>query len=63
MDSKKLWPSVIAVLGILANTFADPIMAWVAAHPQAATNMSAILAIVANLLRSPREVKSPDGEA
>lgn len=55
MDMKKLWPSLAALVGILLSTFAEPIGAFVTAHPVESLAVSNVLTIIANMTKSPTQ--------
>ncbi len=50
---KKLWPSFAALAGIILSAFAEPIGAFVAAHPVESLAVSNILTVIANVTKSP----------
>lgn len=57
MDIKKLWPSIAGLLGLLLTVFADPINAWVLAHPVESLAGYQVITLIANVI-NPQKVPS-----
>lgn len=51
----KWWPSVVAAVLALLGVFADPVQAWISAHPAVTAGLAGIGTIVAHLLKSPTQ--------
>lgn len=50
MDWKKLLPSLLPVLAVVASAFTDQITAYIAAHPSAALILGTVVTIIGNVL-------------
>lgn len=55
MNKKQLIPAITSVLMALATVFAEPIQAWVSAHPDYAMGVGSIVTIIANFVKSPTQ--------
>ena len=51
----KWLPSILAAVVSLVGLFAQPLQAWVSAHPAIAVALGGAAAIIAHLLKSPTQ--------
>ena len=52
---KKFWPSLLAAVVALLGVFADPVQAWIAAHPAVTVALAGVSTIIAHLMKSPTQ--------
>ena len=55
MDTKKLWPTLIALIPLVAAVFTESGQAWLAAPPTLATLLGAINVAIANLVNPKKD--------
>ena len=51
----KFWPSLVAAVVALLGVFADPVQAFIAAHPAVSAALAGLATIVAHLMKSPTQ--------
>ena len=55
MDIKKLWPTLIPIVGVVISAFSDVITAFFAGHPSVSLLVMTVITAVANLVKSPTQ--------
>ena len=55
MPNMKWLPSILAAVVSLLGVFAEPLQAWVSAHPAIAVALAGVASIAAHLIKSPTQ--------